>query len=482
MDAQPATVVSLDEKKRAELAERGDQADQEQWDRVCGLLRREIGESSYRSWLKPMSFAQNTKGKVTIAVPTAFLRDWAVMHYEDRLLELWQQENPAVHSIDIIVNNKPPKEKPPTPAPAPPRPAPNRLVVPIKTEERQTRKRLERLNPKYIFETFVVGPSNRLAYAAAVRAAESYPSGVSYSPLYVHGPVGLGKTHLLQAIVARKQRQMGGGRPLYMSAERFMYEFVRAIRSKDMMTFKELTRNVGILVIDDIQFISGKRSTQEEFLHACIALFDAGGQLVVSADVPPSQLTGIDERLRSRLTGGLTVGIEPLEYDTRRAILTNKVRGLLPQIDEETLDFLASRVTNNVRELEGMLNRIVAQGELTGNAPNLKNVAELIRQVEPQSYHRITIDHIQKRVAQYFDLTVKEMLSHRRSQVIARPRQIAMYLCKAMTRRSLPEIGHKFGNRDHTTVMHAVRRIESLIAKDAGMHEDVVLLKRLVES
>jgi chromosomal replication initiator protein len=335
------------------------------------------------------------------------------------------------------------------------------------------------LDPRFTFDNFVVGKPNELAHAAARRVADA--TSVTFNPLFLYGGVGLGKTHLMHAIAWQIRRKDPNRRVLYLSAEKFMYQFIRALRFKDTMAFKEQFRSVDVLMIDDVQFISGKDSTQEEFFHTFNALVDQNRQVVISADKSPSDLEGMEERLRSRLGWGLVADIHPTTYELRLGILQAKAEAMNAAIPAKVLEFLAHKITSNVRELEGALNRIVAHAELVGRSITLESTQEVLHDLLRANDRRITIDEIQKRVAEHFNIRLSDMHSARRARAVARPRQVAMYLAKQLTARSLPEIGRKFGGRDHTTVMHAVRKIEELKTTDPTFAEDIELLRRMLE-
>ncbi|MBM3560252.1 MAG: chromosomal replication initiator protein DnaA, partial [Alphaproteobacteria bacterium] len=335
------------------------------------------------------------------------------------------------------------------------------------------------LDPRFKFNSFVVGRTNELAHAAARRVAEA--PKVPFNPLFLYGGVGLGKTHLMHAIAWHILERDPGRTVLYLSAEKFMYQFIRALRYKTIMDFKEQFRSVDVLMIDDIQFIAGKDSTQEEFFHTFNALVDENRQVVVSADKSPSDLDGMEERLKSRLGCGLVADIHPTDYELRLGILQAKGEQSEVEIPPKVLEFLAHRIMSNVRELEGALNRILAHATLVGRPVTLETTQEVLHDLLRANDRRVTIEEIQKRVAEHFNIRLADMHSARRARAVARPRQVAMYLAKQLTSRSLPEIGRKFGGRDHTTVMHAVRKIEELRSTDARFSEDVELLRRMIE-
>lgn len=470
----------------------------QQWMRIRGRLKDEVGEIAYRSWLQPLTVGGLAGGEVRILVPTRFMRDWVLTHYADRIRALWSVENPAVQSIDVVVAAAAPAPLAPEPstpvAPAPCAPlapatpvaadgpfggAPDDSLAGPALEERDD-PMVGSLDPRFTFDNFVVGKPNELAYAAARRVAEA--SSVTFNPLFLYGGVGLGKTHLMHAIAWAIRKKDPNRKVIYLSAEKFMYQFIRALRFKDTMAFKQQFRSVDVLMIDDVQFISGKDSTQEEFFHTFNALVDQNRQVIVSADKSPSDLEGMEERLRSRLGWGLVADIHPTTYELRLSILQSKAEAMGTAIPLKVLEFLAHKITSNVRELEGALNRIVAHCDLVGRAITLESTQEVLYDLLRANDRRVTIDEIQKRVAEHYNIRVADMHSARRARAVARPRQVAMYLAKQLTARSLPEIGRKFGGRDHTTVMHAVRKVEELCATDPSFSEDVELLRRMLES
>ena len=334
------------------------------------------------------------------------------------------------------------------------------------------------LDVRFTFDNFIVGKPNELAHAAALRVADS--DAVAFNPLFLYGGVGLGKTHLMHAIAWAIRERTPQRKVLYMSAEKFMYQFVRALRFKDTMSFKEQFRSVDVLMIDDIQFICGKESTQEEFFHTFNALIDQNKQVIVSADKSPSDLEDMKERLRSRLGWGLVADLHPTTYELRLGILEQKREMLKREIPQNILEFLAHKITSNVRELEGALNRIIAHFELTGSSITIEGAQDLLQDLLRANDRRVSVEDIQRKVAEHYNIRLSDMHSPRRARMVARPRQIAMYLAKALTEHSLPEIGRKFGGRDHTTIMHGVRRIEELIVNDSSIREDVELLRRAI--
>ena len=460
----------------------------QQWARVRGRLREEVGEAAYRSWLKPLTLSDVDEGAVRISVPTRFMRDWVLAHFADRLRALWSIENSSVQAVEIFVSStKSAIDRPSSEAagdrmanPAR-RPAPSSMASAAMTDAPIDETEIGApLDPRFAFDDFVVGKPNELAHAAARRVAEA--TRVTFNPLFLYGGVGLGKTHLMHAIAWHIRKQQPERRVLYLSAEKFMYQFIRALRYKHTMGFKEMFRSVDVLMIDDVQFISGKESTQEEFFHTFNALVDQNRQVVISADKSPSDLEGMEERLRSRLGWGLVADIHPTTYELRLGILQAKAERQSVRIPDKVLEYLAYKITSNVRELEGALNRLVAHAELVGRPVTLDSAQELLHDLLRANDRRVTIDEIQKKVAEHYNIKIADMHSARRSRSVARPRQVAMYLAKQLTARSLPEIGRKFGGRDHTTVMHAVRKIDELCAGDRSFAEDVELLRRMLEN
>ena len=342
------------------------------------------------------------------------------------------------------------------------------------------------IDPRFTFDAFVVGRPNEFAYACARRVAEQ-PSSAGFNPLFLYGGVGLGKTHLMHAIAweLAGRNKSNGARPVsvaYMSAEKFMYRFIAAIRSQSTMQFKEQLRSVDVLMIDDLQFLIGKDNTQEEFFHTFNALVDVGKQIVVSADKSPSDLSGLDDRLRTRLGYGMVADLHATTFELRISILEAKAARAGVAVPAKVMDFLAHKITTNVRELEGALNRLVAHANLFARPVTLDTTQEVLHDMLKAHDRRVTIEEIQKKVAEHFSIRLTDMSSARRARAVARPRQVAMYLAKQLTQRSLPEIGRRFGNRDHTTVMHAVSRVGELMTLDAGFAEDVELLRRMLES
>jgi chromosomal replication initiator protein len=452
-----------------------------QWNRVRGRLRDEYGEAAFKSWLNPLTLAEVRNGQVRMCVPTRFLRDWVATHYGDRIRALWSKEDASINGVDIVVLPTTATKAAPRAAlatktvatvvaAAPPAPEPANIGDEIGAP----------LDPRYTFDNFVVGKPNEFAFAAARRVAES--DLVSFNPLFLYGGVGLGKTHLMHAVAWHIRERNPKRSVIYLSAEKFMYRFVRALRFQDTMAFKEQFRSVDVLMIDDVQFIGGKDSTQEEFFHTFNSLVDQGRQIIISADKSPSSLQGMEERLRSRLGCGLVADIHATTYELRLGIIGAKAEQMDVDVPRKVAEFLAHKITSNVRELEGALNRVVAHAQLVGRDITLESTQEVLHDLLRANDRRITIEEIQKKVAEHFNIRLADMHSARRARQVARPRQVAMYLAKQLTSRSLPEIGRKFGGRDHTTVMHAVKKIEELRSADSSFAEDIELLRRMLES
>ncbi|MGO2957551.1 MAG: chromosomal replication initiator protein DnaA [Acetobacter sp.] len=454
------------------------------WIRICSRLKGEVGEVEYRTWLTKIALGPVDGDEITLLLPTRFLRDWVRSQYGDRLSELWNQEVSAIRRVELQVARPGDPVAPPlaleektTDASAAPQAdsedAP-RVAPEVKSDIAAV------LDSRFTFDTFVVGKPNEFAYACARRVAEK-PSSVGFNPLFLYGGVGLGKTHLMHAIGA-ELLQSGTVSVAYMSAEKFMYRFIAAIRSQSTMEFKEQLRSVDVLMIDDLQFLIGKDNTQEEFFHTFNALVDAGRQIIVSADKSPSDLSGLEDRLRTRLGCGMVADIHATTFELRISILESKAAASGVVVPSKVLEFLAHKITSNVRELEGALNRLIAHANLFGRPVTLEATQDVLHDILKAHDRRVTIEEIQKKVAEHWNIRLTDMSSARRARAVARPRQVAMFLAKQLTSRSLPEIGRKFGNRDHTTVMHAVSRVTELMERDTAFAEDVELLRRMLES
>lgn len=448
---------------------------QELWANVHNAMRQEFGEAIFRSWLKPLTLRAYYHGTMEVSVPTRFMRDWIQTHYADKISAMCAMASSDIRRVQIVVVQTAANEDK------------TESQMSAKADVANHSKPAEHLrnaiaeissplDARYTFDSFVIGKPNALAHAAARRVVES--SSVPFNPLFIYGGVGLGKTHLMHAIAHMMAQQHPEKTVMYLSAEKFMYQFVKALRSNDTMNFKEQFRSVDVLMIDDIQFIAGKESTQEEFFHTFNALVDQNKQIIISADKAPGDLTGVDERLRSRLAWGLVADIQPSTYDLRLGILQSKRDRVNVSVPDSVIEFLALKVTSNIRELEGALNRIVAHAEVTRQEITLESTQEVLQDLLRAHDRRITIDEIQRKVAEHYNLRITDMHSSRRARNVARPRQVAMYLSKILTARSLPEIGRKFGGRDHTTVMHAIKKVEELITEDVQIAQDVEVVRR----
>ncbi|MCB4820914.1 chromosomal replication initiator protein DnaA [Roseicella aerolata] len=462
------------------------------WARIRARLRDEVGEVEYRTWLRQMTLQGIDGDEAVILLPTRFLRDWVNSHYGDRLRALWQAEDANVRRVEIRVAQAATAE--PVMADgagmASSRPEPSGLAESLApaprppAEPRTSDPRSDWVVPleaRFTFDTFVVGKPNEFAHACARRVAER-PASPGFNPLFLYGGVGLGKTHLMHAIAWAIREGETARTVAYMSAEKFMYRFIAALRSQSTMEFKETLRAVDVLMIDDLQFLIGKDNTQEEFFHTFNALVDQGKQIVVSSDKPPSDLAGIEDRLRTRLGCGMVADLHATTYELRLSILQAKAAAAQVLVPPKVMELLATKITSNVRELEGALNRLVAHANLFGRPITVDSAHEVLHDVLRAHEKRVSIEEIQRKVAEHYNLRLTDMVSARRARNVARPRQVAMYLAKQLTQRSLPEIGRRFGNRDHTTVMHAVSRVSELIAQDASFAEDVALLRKMLET
>ena len=449
-----------------------------EWERVTQTLRTNIGEAAFQSWIKPISLRGIDGGVLRLSVPTRFMRDWVLAHYLEQLTDLWRTENVNAKEVEIVVQAErglQPKEQVAVPEVSP-IPAP--IIEPVR--DPRSKSLSASLDKRFTFDRFVVGKPNEFAYAAARRVAEA-SKRPPFNPLFLYGGVGLGKTHLMHAIAWHIRQSEPNRTVMYLSAENFMYRFIRALREQTTVDFKEQFRSVDVLMIDDVQFIAGKDATQEEFFHTFNSLVDEGRQIVISADKSPSDLTGMEERLVSRLNCGLVADIHATTYELRLGILQSKGQQLGVEVPARVLEFLAHKITANVRELEGALNRVVAHSQLVGRDISLEATQDVLHDLLRANDRRVTIEEIQKQVASHFNIRTSDMHSARRARSVARPRQVAMYLAKQLTTRSLPEIGRKFGGRDHTTVMHAVKKVEELREHDSSFAEDVELLRRMLE-
>jgi len=468
----------------------------EEWDRIKVRLRAELGEDVYSSWFARVELASIEADTVHLSVPTRFLKNWLQSRYRDRLLVLFGESFGSVRQIEFSVRSAmrpgaaPAREAGAETAAASPKtipfPAPAARPAPRPVEPREEDVLAgSPLDARYSFENFVEGRSNSLAFAAAKRVADSRPGeAVPFNPLYIHASVGLGKTHLLQAIAHAAKAE--GRKVLYLTAEHFVYRFVAALMAQSAIAFKEQLRGIDLLLIDDMQFLHG-RQVQQEFCHTLNSLIDGARQVVVAADRPPADLETLDERVRSRLAGGLLVEVGAPDVELRRRIVAHRVAGAKKadprlEVSAAVIDWVAENVVSSGRDLDGAVNRLVAHNQLTGQEIGLEMaeaaLRDLLRAREPK---KVKIEDIQRIVSKHFNVTKADLLSARRTRTVVRPRQIAMYLAKALTPRSLPEIGRRFGNRDHTTVLHAVRKIEEMATADRGFADEIEMLKRLLD-
>ncbi|MFN9477012.1 MAG: chromosomal replication initiator protein DnaA [Rickettsiales bacterium] len=449
------------------------------WDEVSRDLISHYGHALYKNWFSKIAFYERTKNnKLLLAAPSNFVRDWIKSNYFETIIKLVAHYDPEVKSVDIItkelnnfyaIGSQELQE-----------PIKNEVKNPINLETEDDS--LAFLDQRFTFENFVIGPPNELAYAAALAVAESKTAVAKSNPLFLYGGVGLGKTHLMHAIAWHSKKVNPKRKVLYLSAEKFMYRFIKALRNKDVMAFKEEFRSVDVLMIDDIQFICGKDSTQEEFFHTFNAIIDNNKQMVISCDRSPSDLDNIEDRIKSRLGWGLVADVHSTTYELRVGILESKLEQMNINISQNVINFLAAKITSNVRELEGALNKVIAHSTLIGREVTLESTQDILRDLLRSNERIITIEDIQKRVANHYNIKISEMSSVRRARTVVRPRQIAMYLSKILTPKSLADIGSKFGKKDHTTVIHAVKKVEQLMAEDADVREEVNLLTRMLQN
>ena len=446
------------------------------WGEICDELKGTIGDNNFKTWIAPLKLTDISDGVAEFSVVTSFSGDWVSRNYGQDILRALNERGVGVERLRFAVSGKS-------------RSASNKInsevPKPVATPVVDDVLPGAPLDKRFTFDRFVVGKPNELAHAAARRVAEGGP--VSFNPLFLYGGVGLGKTHLMHAIAWELRQRSPQLKVVYLSAEQFMYRFIQALRDKQTMDFKELFRSVDVLMVDDVQFIGGKNSTQDEFFHTFNALVDQQKQIIISADRAPGEIDGLEERIKSRLQWGLVVDLHPTDYELRLGILKHKVEQYREQyqqlvIQDGVLEFLAHRISNNVRVLEGALTRLFAFASLVGREITLDMAQESLADILRQSERKVTMDEIMRKTCDYFNVRMSDMVSPKRSRNIARPRQMAMYLAKHLTSRSYPEIGKRFGNRDHTTVIHAVRKIEELKGQDSQVAEDAELLRRMLEA
>ena len=473
------------------------------WEKVTMRLKQEYGRATYTSWIKHLSLETFSDGEVVLTVPTRFIREWILNHYAETIERFWREENDKVSRVLITVKARGFEEQagPSNANDLPPEPLDPEINHSPEAEKTiaggvdVTGQNVGILNPlftedpayfgspldrRFTFDRFVVGKSNQLPFAASQDIAKSKGIVHGNKPFYLYGKVGLGKTHLMHAIALYMRDHQPKRKVVYLSAERFMYQFVSALKNKDIMAFKDRFRGIDVLLIDDIQFICGKESTQEEFFHTLNALLDQNKQLIIASDRSPSELEGMQERIRTRLGWGLVVDINAADFDLRLGILQSKVAQMVDvHIPLEVLEFLAGKVTSSIRELEGALHKVVAHATLMDKAITLQTTQEILVDLLRANEKILTVSDIQKRVASHFNIKMGDMASANRSRSVVRPRQIAMFLAKRLTTRSLAEIGRKFGGKDHTTVMHAIKRVEALLTTDEELKSEIARLEHV---
>ena len=455
---------------------------EDSWGRVREELLKVVGKNNFASWIEPLRLTELKDGIAHFDAPTNFVRNWVSRNFAEPIRQQLITAGEAVDRVEFHV-------------------APTRPVAVEKAVKSQARRNTRPaqasratdegalpgavLDNRFTFDSFVVGKPNELAHAAARRVAEGGP--VTFNPLFLYGGVGLGKTHLMHAIAHELRLRHPEMKVLYLSAEQFMYRFVQALRERQIMDFKELFRSVDVLMVDDVQFIAGKDSTQEEFFHTFNALVDQNRQIVISGDRAPGEIKDLEERIKSRLQCGLIVDLHPTDYELRLGVLQQKAELYREQypglhMHKGVLEFLAHRIATNIRVLEGALMRLFAFASLVGREITLDLVQDCLADVLRVSERKVTVEEIQRRVSEHYNIRLSELIGPTRVRTVARPRQIAMYLCKTLTTRSLPEIGRRFGGRDHTTIMHGIKKIDELRGKDSQLAEDLELLRRSLEA
>ncbi len=444
------------------------------WLLIQSELRSKLGKEVYESWIKKINLFEEFNNYILFSVPTRFIRDWITSRYLDQILQTIKKHKKEIIRIEFkIAENK------------------DNTIQKSNNQNRinnidkisfikDSHLQYNRIDPNKRFENFLTGYSNKVAFEASLKVSENFSH---YNPLYIYAGVGLGKTHLLNAIGYKMNKNQ---KVMFISAERFMYQFVKSIKSNDMVKFKEFFRNTDVLIIDDIQFMNGKEAMQEEFFHTFNALLDKGSQIIVSADRPPNKLLRIQERIKSRFSGGLVIDIQKPEYDLRKKILNHKINELTNlysdkiNISEEIQDFVSNKITSNVRELVGAINRIISFSRIYNKLPSLSETKVILKDLLNLNENNVTIEKIQTVVCKFFKISKNEMLSPRRSRYLVRPRQTAIYLTKILTTKSLPEIGREFSNRDHTTIIHSVKTIEKLKENNLDMKENIIKLKNII--
>ena len=437
------------------------------WNEILAKLQKDFGSDIYESWIKNINLKKEYNHYIVLSAPTRFVRDWIVSRYADKILDIIKTFKKSIQRIEFSIDDSQENFKKSDFVN-------NKHVTQIESSI----SNYNRFNSNNRFDNFMVGESNELAYTAAKKICGE---SSHYNPLFIYSAVGMGKTHLLNAIGLEVQSVK---KAMFISAERFMYHFIKSIKNKEMVKFKDFFRNANVFIIDDIQFVSGKEGMQEEFFHTFNALIERGSQIIISSSKPPGDLDRTQERIKSRMSGGLVIDIQPPDFNLKIKILKTKFEEIKINFNEnyilkdEVFEFLASEITSSIRELVGALNRILAFSKINTKSPTIYECKKILKDFINYNTKTINVESIQNLVASYFNLNIQEMLSPRRSRSLARPRQIAMYLAKHHTTNSLPEIGRKFSNRDHTTVIHAVKKIDELIKEDNGIRQSVLEIKK----
>ena len=447
------------------------------WKTIQSEMKNKFGLDIYESWLRKIDFIDEFTNYVLLSVSTRFIRDWITSRYLDQILQIVKSYKKDVRRIEFLVSENKTKNNE------------ENFIEKIETDRSNNNKisfikdsflQYNRIDPNKNFESFIIGSSNKLAYEASKKVSEDI---AHYNPLYLYGGVGMGKSHLLNSMGLKLKEK---NKVMFISAERFMYQFVKSIKSNEMVKFKDYFRNTDVLLIDDIQFMNGKEAMQEEFFHTFNALLDKGSQIILSADRPPNKLSRIQERIKSRFSGGLVVDIQNSDYELRYKIVKKKIEELKIihsnqiEVSEEVQKFISSEIKTSIRELVGALNRIVSYSRIYNKAPNISEIKIILKDLLNLSENKVNIDQIQTSVCQFFKINKSEMLSARRSRYLVRPRQTAIYLSKILTSKSLPEIGRAFSNRDHTTVIHSVKTIEKLKKQDTELSVNIDTLKNKI--
>lgn len=455
----------------------------EKWGQVREGLRGAVGANNYTNWIEPLEFDRLADGVATFLVPTSFMGNYVSQNFGDHILYQLNRSGATVQRLNFATAAN--SRRAPTRAAPEPEDGPAAAGRDLGLSAPEGDERMAALDPRFTFDRFVVGKPNELAHAAARRVAEG--GQVTFNPLFLYGGVGLGKTHLMHAIAHELRIRQPHLNVLYLSAEQFMYRFITALRERRMMDFKQMFRSVDVLMVDDVQFIAGKDSTQEEFFHTFNALVDGQKQIIISADRAPGEIKDLEDRIKSRMQCGLVVDLHPTDYELRLGILQSKVEFYKTQysdlaIRDGVLEFLAHRISTNVRVLEGALTRLFAFASLVGREITLELTQDCLADILRASDRKITVEEIQRKVSDHYNIRLSDLIGPKRVRNYARPRQVAMYLAKQLTNRSLPEIGRRFGGRDHTTVMHGVKRIDELRATDSQIADDLELLRRALEA